>query len=271
MLPLRDANPTRRAPVVTLLIIAANVAAFLLWQPTFASGQRGQLEQQTFFWCHAAIPFEVSHQTTLVEGGTAARRAIDRSYEPGFPLQPYLRRECPTKSWFESVFVAMFLHGGWLHIIGNMLFLWVFGNNVEDRLGAIAYLLFYLAGGVAAFALQLLLDPNSAIPTLGASGAIAAVLGAYIVAYPRARVLTLVIFFFITVTELPAYLVLGIWFVLQLFNGVGEIGTDVNGGVAYWAHVGGFAFGLLVGLLFLRRSRRGGIDLGPVPPPPIPL
>ena len=270
MLPLRDANPTRRAPVVTLLIIAANVAAFLFWQPTFASGERGQLEQQTFFWCHAAIPYEVSHQTSLAEGGAAAREAIGESYGAGTGLQPFLHQRCPHKSWVESVLVAMFLHGGWLHLIGNMLFLWVFGNNVEDRLGAIPYVVFYVAGGVAAFALQLVLGPDSAIPTLGASGAIAAVLGAYIVAYPRARVLTLVIFFFITVTELPAYLVLGVWFVLQLFNGVGQIGTAVNGGVAYWAHVGGFAFGLLVGLLFLRSGRRGA-GFGPIPPPPIPL
>ncbi|HEV8564694.1 MAG TPA: rhomboid family intramembrane serine protease [Actinomycetota bacterium] len=270
MLPLRDANPTRRTPIVTLVIIAANVAAFLFWQPTFASGELAPLEQQTFFWCHAAIPFEVSHQANLASGGAAARAAIDGSYERGFPLQQYLRDECPDKSWLQSVFVAMFLHGGWLHLLGNMLFLWVFGDNVEDRLGKIGYVLFYVAGGVAAFALQLALDPNSAIPTLGASGAIAAVLGAYIVAHPRARVLTLVFFFFITLIELPAFFVLGIWFVLQLFSGVGQIGSEVNAGVAYWAHVGGFAFGLLMGFLLLRRGRGGGA-FGPVPPPPIPL
>jgi membrane associated rhomboid family serine protease len=267
MLPLRDANPTHRAPILTIVIIAANVAAFLFWQPTFASGEQGSLDQQTFFWCHAAIPFEVSHQVNLASGGAEARAAIDRSYGEGFPLQRFLQSECPNKNWAQSVFVAMFLHGGWLHIGGNMLFLWVFGNNVEERLGMIRYLLFYLAGGVAAFALQLLLDPGSAIPTLGASGAIAAVLGAYIVMYPRARVLTLVIFFFITLLELPAYFVLGIWFVLQLFSGVGQIGSEVNGGVAYWAHVGGFAFGLLVGFLLRRPGRRGGSAFESVPPP----
>jgi membrane associated rhomboid family serine protease len=271
MLPLRDANPTRRAPIVTIAIIAANVAAFCFWQPTFASGELAPLEQQTFFWCHAAIPFEVSHQVNLASGGAAARAAIDDSYGPGLPLQKHLQNECPDKGWLESVFVAMFLHGGWLHIIGNMLFLWVFGNNVEDRLGPIRYLLFYVAGGVAAFALQLVLDPNSAIPTLGASGAIAAVLGAYIVIHPRARVLTLVFFFFITLIELPAFLVLGIWFILQLFSGVGQIGAEVNGGVAYWAHVGGFAFGLLVGFLLRRPGRRDGAGLGPIPRPPMPL
>ncbi|HEY7401137.1 MAG TPA: rhomboid family intramembrane serine protease [Actinomycetota bacterium] len=254
MLPLRDANPVRRMPVVTIAIIAANLFAFLFWQPTFASGELATLDQETFFWCHAAIPFEVSHQVNLASGGAEARASIEDAYGPGFPLQRHLQSECPNKSWLASVFVAMFLHGGWLHIGGNMLFLWVFGNNVEDRLGAIRYLLFYLAGGIAAFALQIALDPNSAIPTLGASGAIAAVLGAYIVIYPRARVLTLVFFFFITLVELPAFLVLGIWFVLQLFSGVGQLGAEVNGGVAYWAHVGGFAFGLLMG--FALRGRR---------------
>jgi rhomboid family protein len=264
MLPLRDSNPTRRVPVVTVAIIAVNVAAFLLWQPTFESGRKAALDQQTFYWCHAAIPFEVTHRTDLARGGSAARRAIDKAYGPGSGLQPYLQRTCPDKGWLESIFVAMFLHAGWLHIGGNMLFLWVFGNNVEDRLGPIPYLLFYLVGGVAAFALQLVLAPGSAIPTLGASGAIAAVLGAYLVAFPRARVLTLVIFFLITLVELPAYLVLGLWFVLQLFSGVGELGTAVNSGVAYWAHVGGFAFGVVVGLLFLRGRRREALP--PIPP-----
>jgi membrane associated rhomboid family serine protease len=151
------------------------------------------------------------------------------------------------------VFVAMFLHGGWLHIGGNMLFLWVFGNNVEDRLGRMLFIAFYLLGGVAASALQLAFDPSSAVPSLGASGAVAAVLGAYLVMFPRARVVTLVIlFFFITAVELPAVLVLGAWFVLQLFSGVGGLGAQVNGGVAYWAHVGGFVFGLAVTALFFR-------------------
>jgi membrane associated rhomboid family serine protease len=134
-----------------------------------------------------------------------------------------------------------------------MLFLWVFGNNVEDRLGRVLFIAFYLLGGVAASALQLAFDPSSAVPSLGASGAVAAILGAYLVMFPRARVVTLVIFFFfITAVELPAVLVLGAWFVLQLFSGVGGLGAQVNGGVAYWAHVGGFVFGLAVTALFFR-------------------
>lgn len=250
MIPIRDANPTSRVPILTLALIAANVAVFLLWQPSFGTPQ----EQQTFYYCHAEIPFEVAHQVSLAQGGPEARRAIEADLGPrvGADAQGFLQQTCPDKSWLLSIFVAMFLHGGWLHIGGNMLFLWVFGNNVEDRLGYLVYPLFYLMGGLAAAGLQIALDPASTIPSLGASGAIGAVLGAYAVIFPNARVTTLVIFFFITVVEVRAILVLGAWFLLQLFSGVGELGTHVNGGVAFWAHVGGFAFGAIVAWLFYR-------------------
>ncbi len=253
MIPIRDANPTRRVPVVTLLLIAANVAAFLLWQPIFASEAR----QQGFFFCNAAIPWEISHQENLAHGGAMARRALDAEFGSGAGLevQGYMLRRCPGKSWLASVFVAMFLHGGWLHIAGNMLFLWVFGNNVEDRLGRLTFLLFYLLGGVAAMLLQLAFGPDSTIPTVGASGAIAAVLGSYLVLFPHARVTTLVLAWFITVVDLPAGFVLALWFVLQLFSGVGQLGTQLAGGVAYWAHVGGFVFGFLVTWLLFRGRR----------------
>jgi membrane associated rhomboid family serine protease len=259
VIPIRDANPTRRMPILTLALIAANVVVFLLWQPTFGS----ELEQQFFFLCNAEIPFETTHQENLAEGGADARSAIeeDFGFGAGSVLQQRLRQECPDKSWLASVFVAMFLHGGWLHIAGNMLFLWVFGNNVEDRLGYLVYPLFYVMGGLAATGLQVAFDPNSAIPSLGASGAIGAVLGAYAVIFPHARVTTLVIFFFITVVEVPAAMVLVVWFLLQLFSGVGSLGTQVGGGVAYWAHVGGFAFGAVVAWLFYRRA--GGRRIEP--------
>ncbi len=268
MLPLRDANPTRRVPIVTVLIIAANIGVFLLWEPTLTSGQHAAQKQQTFFWCNAAIPYEVTHGTNLANGGIPAQVAIDKSYGPGSGpgLQAFLLRRCPSKSWLASILAAMFIHGGWLHIGGNMLFLWVFGNNVEDRIGRLKYLLFYLLGGLAAFGLQFALDPGSAIPTLGASGAIAAVLGAYIVVYPRARVLTLFFMIFIFVREVPAALLLGAWFALQLFSGIGELGTNVNGGVAYWAHIGGFAFGAAIAFLFLRPRRPGEVFSGPPRP-----
>jgi membrane associated rhomboid family serine protease len=254
VIPIRDSNPTRRVPVVTLALIAVNVAVFVLWQPSFGT----QGEQQVFFVCHAEIPFEVTHQENLARGGLEARLALDEDYGPdaGARIQSLLQRECPDKSWSLALFVAMFLHGGWLHLAGNMLFLWVFGNNVEDRLGHVVYPLFYLLGGLAASGLQLAFDANSTIPSLGASGAIGAILGAYIVLFPHARVTTLVIFFFITLVEIRAGIVLAIWFALQVFSGVGQLGTELNGGVAYWAHIGGFAFGAIVVWLFYRR--RGG-------------
>jgi len=152
-----------------------------------------------------------------------------------------------------------FLHASPGHLFFNMLWLYFLGPLVEGWLGKRRYLAFYLIGGVAAGALQFVLGPNSTIPNVGASGAIAAVLGAYIVLYPRARILTAVFFFLVTVIELPATVVLGLWFVLQLFQGVSGLAAQVNSGVAYWAHVGGFGFGAVVALLFLRGRRRPAV------------
>lgn len=258
MIPIRDANPTKRVPVLTVGLIAANVVVFLLWQPSFGT----ELAQQEFFYCHAEIPFEVTHQENLAEGGLPARRAIDRDLGAGTgrEVQSFLQRACPDKSWALSIFVAMFLHGGLLHIAGNMLYLWIFGNNVEDRLGYLVYPIFYVLGGLAATGVQIAFDPSSTIPSLGASGAIGAVLGAYAVLFPHARVTTLVFFFLITVVEVPAGVLLVFWFLLQLVSGAGQLGTNVNGGVAFWAHVGGFAFGALVAWLFYRpRGRRPSV------------
>jgi len=251
---------------VTLALILANVAVFLLWEPTFA----GQSEQQEFFFCEAQIPFELTHQTSLADGGGEAREAIQETFRASESdatgLQEFLDRTCPGKSWLASLFVSMFLHGGWLHLAGNMLFLWIFGNNVEDRLGRITFVGFYVLGGLAATALQVAFDPNSAVPNVGASGAIAAILGSYLVMFPRARIHTLVIFVFITFLDLPATVVLVGWFVLQLFSGAGEMGRELgSGGIAYWAHVGGFAFGLAVTWIFFRS--RGRRDPPALPPP----
>ena len=256
MIPLRDANPTRRFAWVTLLFIAANVAVFVFWQPTFGTSE----EQQVFYFCNAEIPWEVSHQQPLADGGASAREAIEETYDvdpsEATALQQELDRRCDGKSWWQSIFVAMFLHGSWLHIGGNMLYLWIFGNNVEDRIGFVGYAIFYLLGGLAAAALQLVFDPNAAVPNLGASGAVAGILGTYIVMFPRARVYTLIFFFFITAVELPAVLVLGVWFILQLFSGTaGEFGEQAAGGVAYWAHVGGFVFGMAAAWLLFRTRR----------------
>jgi membrane associated rhomboid family serine protease len=256
VIPIRDVNPTTRTAWLTLVLIAANIAIFVLWEPTFGTPR----QQQDFFFCTAEIPYEVANQTTLAEGGTEARRSIEESFaadpDQAAALQSDLAERCPDKSWLASIFVSMFLHGSWLHLGGNMLFLWIFGNNVEDRLGLVLFVLFYVMGGLAATGLQLAFDPNSAIPNVGASGAIAAILGAYLVMFPNARIHTLVIFFFITFVDLPAVFVLLSWFALQLFSGVGGMGRVVGGGVAYWAHVGGFGFGALVALLFFRQRRR---------------
>lgn len=257
MIPIRDVNPTTRTSWITLALIAANVVIFLLWQPTL--GANSETRTFFFYYCNALVPWETTHQTTLAEGGAAARDAIEADLGPqlgpgvGADLQQRLQQRCPEKDVNLSIPVSMFLHGGWLHIAGNMLFLWIFGNNVEDRLKRLLFIAFYFLGGLAATALQLAFGPNSTIPNVGASGAVAAVLGAYLVLFPRARVYTIVFFFFITAIELPAVAVLGFWFVLQLFSGVGSLGADVNGGgVAYWAHVGGFAFGAAVTWLFFR-------------------
>jgi membrane associated rhomboid family serine protease len=269
VIPIRDINPTTRTAWLTLAIIAANVAIFVLWEPTFAN----QGSQQTFLFCNAEIPYEITHQTTLADGGADATGAIEDSFgvEPADAraLQEVLGQRCPDKSWLGSIFVAMFLHGGWLHIAGNMLFLWIFGNNVEDRLGRLSFIALYVMGGLAATGLQLAFDPNSAVPSVGASGAIASILGAYLILFPTARIHTLVIFFFITFVELPAAVVLVTWFVLQLFSGLGEMGTQVGGGVAFWAHVGGFAFGMAATWLFFRsRGGRRPYSLPFQPPDP---
>ena len=158
-----------------------------------------------------------------------------------------------------TLLTGMFLHGGWLHLIGNMLFLWIFGDNVEDILGHIPYLIFYLLGGLAAAFAHIFFNATSSIPSLGASGAIAAVMGAYIVMFPHARVRALIFLgIFATITRVSAILFLGIWFVTQLFNGVASLGADTaqTSGVAVWAHVGGFVFGAIIGLLMRGRAAR---------------
>ena len=207
MIPLRDANPTQRLPVVTILLIVSNVAVFLIELLAEAQGSLGPFIDR---W--AVIPAELSSQ----------------------PLA-----ELPT------VFSSMFLHGGWAHLLGNMLFLWIFGDNIEDRLGSARYLLLYLIAGTVAVFAQWLTGPQSLLPMIGASGAISGVLGAYLVEFPRARVTTLIFYF---VVQVPAILVLGGWFVIQFFQGVaslGAAGTEM-GGVAFFAHVGGFVAGVLL-------------------------
>ncbi len=240
MLPLSDPDIRRQStPVVTWTIIAACSAVFL-YQLTL-----GQLDQIAFSFQFGFIPAELltGDEFTVLDLG---RRTIDVT--------------SPIPTW-ATAFSAMFLHGGFLHILGNMLFLWVFGDNIEDRMGHVKYLVFYLLCGIAAMAAQMAINPASEIPNIGASGAIAGVLGAYLVLFPHSRINTLVfIVFLMSVVRIPAFFLLGFWFVMQFFSGVGSINPAVDqGGVAYWAHVGGFVAGLAIAALFrplLVRRRR---------------
>lgn len=267
VLPLRDENPVRTTPVLTWLIVGACVAVFLLWQPTPFSDTSDDLE---FNLRNAAIPCELVESRPLsVDEVVATFRLGDQSAcGVGAPASPPF--DGGKNVWLAAV-VSMFLHGSVLHIAGNMLFLWVFGNNVEDRLGKVGFALFYLAGGLVALGAHVLVDPSSTVPLVGASGAIAAVMGAYLVWYPNARVRTLVIMLFITVVDVPAKWLLALWFALQFF-------TDPNAGVAWTAHVGGFVFGMVVALATRSLGGRPGAPVDRrarpgrwQPPPPGPF
>ena len=232
MIPLRDANPTRRRPVVTYVLIAICVVIFGL--ELWIQSTQGDRALERF----------------LTEYGAVASR-ITESASPSALL---------------GLITSQFLHGGWLHLGGNMLYLWIFGNNVEDRLGRLGYLLFYLAGGVIAGLTQVAIDPNSTAPLIGASGAIAAVLGAYLVLYPGARVLSLVFLgFFYQLINVPALIVLVLWFGLQLLSGFMSLGAGsaVDSGVAVFAHIGGFVGGVIVGALVRSVGGPGRRDVRP--------
>lgn len=218
MMPLRDMNPTRRFPILTYGLIAINVIVFLI-QLTMPEQQL----QQVFI-----------NQAVVPASASAAP----------FSLETIL-----------DVVRSMFFHGGWEHIIGNMLYLYLFGDNIEDRLGGILYLVLYFAGGFAAAFAQVIIDPSSPIPLIGASGAIAAVLGSYLVMFPGVRVQGIVPIGRVSaLQELPAWIVLGMWFVLQLFSGFGSLGADAQygGGVAFFAHIGGFVFGAVITVILMR-------------------
>jgi membrane associated rhomboid family serine protease len=213
MIPIGDFNPRRRFPWVTLLIVLVNVVIFI-YQTRLPAMQARQ-----FIVRGAIIPYRLTR-------------------EPGLPAA-------------MTLFTSMFLHGGWMHLISNMLYLWIFGDNIEDAFGVIGYVLLYLGAGLVAATAQIAIDPTSVIPVIGASGAVAGVLGAYLVLYPRARVRTLLfVFYLIRVIELPALIVLGSWFALQVINVLGGAG----GNVAWFAHIGGFIAGMLAGWV-LKKTR----------------
>jgi membrane associated rhomboid family serine protease len=236
VIPLRDANPTRRLPLITILLIVACLVVFAYELGIESEG--GQDALYRFFLDHGAVPSRI--HAALVSG-----------------------RGLPSAG--ADIVTSMFLHGSWLHVLGNMLYLWIFGNNVEDRIGRLVFVPFYLVGGCVAALAQIAIDPTSPVPLVGASGAIAAILGAYVVLFPRARVMSLVFLgFFYQLIEVPALVVLGFWFVLQLIDGLTSLGapSGSDAGVAFFAHIGGFALGLAAGWLVRMARPRPTVRVG---------
>ncbi|UCF88218.1 MAG: rhomboid family intramembrane serine protease [bacterium] len=226
MIPLRDNIPSRKVPFVTYVLVGANVLAFF-----FELSLGPNLER--FIYIFGVVPQKVVYAVF------EAPQLIP------YALVPFL--------------TSQFLHGGWLHLLGNMLFLYIFGDNVEGAFGHFRYLIFYLACGVAASMAHFLVNPSSTVPTVGASGAIAGILGAYFLLFPKARVLTLVpIFYFVQIVEIPAVLFLGLWFLIQFLSGSMALGTEAAAGVAWWAHIGGFIVGAGYTVVKLRKIRRRG-------------
>ncbi len=230
MIPIGDENPTRTTPYVVYILIALNVLVYAV-DRLGAAGVLGNL----YNW--SLVPL------ALVRGEPVMLE-IPMRVGPYVGIRP-IPYEGLSPMWL-TIFSSMFMHGSLMHIGGNMLYLWIFGNNIEDALGHFKFLLFYLACGLAAAFAHVIFNLNSTIPTVGASGAIAGILGAYLYLYPHANIRTLVfIFLFVTYVEIPALLVLGMWFMLQL-TGVLGTGMEVGGGVAYWAHIGGFVAGFVI-------------------------
>jgi membrane associated rhomboid family serine protease len=240
VLPLGDLEKPRIVPFATYGLIALNVVMYLC-----------QLEHgSTFTVSYAATPYEISQNVDLPLPGEDVTVPI--AEREGLPRQVLEQEHVPFPVWM-TVFTAMFLHGSPLHLAGNMLYLWIFGDNVEEVLGTVRYILFYLACGLMGTLLQIAANPDSLIPTLGASGAIAGVMGAYVVWFPHNQIRVLVFRF---ITQMPAVLVIGVWILLQIGEGVGSVSRlGEVGGVAYLAHIGGAATGILVGFLFADRAR----------------
>jgi membrane associated rhomboid family serine protease len=224
-IPLKDDNPTSRIPYVTVIFIALNAVVFF-YQLFSPQGL------QYFVYKMGAIPYEITHFKALSLFMMDSREPLSR-------LSPPL-----------TLIVSMFMHGGIFHLVFNMLYLWIFGNNIEDFLGPLRFVIFYILSGLGASLIHILFHPNSQVPMIGASGAIAGVLGAYLILYPQARVLTLVfLFFFIRIIAIPAAFVLGIWILIQVLN------VGAGGGVAWFAHIGGFLAGILLIKVFTKRKK----------------
>ena len=231
LMPIGDDNEGRHVtPIITYILIAINIAVFIFLQ----------LPSDLFTYSFSVIPREIVQNRDMVGTLELARNAAIQLGPGPHPIQ-------------LTILTAMFMHGAWMHLLGNMLYLWIFGDNVEDALGHVKFLVFYVVCGIAATAAHILSGPNSTIPSLGASGAIAGVLGGYLLMFPTRRVRVLI--GWMGIIELPALIVVGFWIVTQLVSGIGSIAvTDASGGVAYWAHIGGAVAGLLLVNLFRKRN-----------------
>ncbi|MDH4099841.1 MAG: rhomboid family intramembrane serine protease [Nitrospirota bacterium] len=222
MIPIRDENPTERFPVVTVALLAVNI---IIYAAQFLLGPESRL----VVFSLGAVPYEITHGVSV--------------YRPLY---------VPTSL---TLITSMFIHGGFLHLAGNMLYLWIFGNNVEDRMGRWRFMAFYLVCGLAAVFAHIIISPDSRMPMVGASGAISGILGAYLILFPRAKVLTVIpIFFMVRVVHLPAVFLIGFWILLQVINGI--VSLKAQGGVAWFAHIGGFIAGLALVKLFARRKSK---------------
>ncbi len=231
MIPIRDENPTETFPFITILLIVINVAVFL-WEISLPKPVLNMV-----IYSYGAVPLKI----------TSFGKIPVYYHLPGIVVKQ-------TVPVWVTLITCMFLHGGFFHLAGNMLFLWIFGNNVEDRLGHFRFLIFYLLCGILATLIHSFVMPKSPVPMIGASGAISGVLGAYMVAFPWAKVETLVFFlFFFTVVEIPAFIFIGIWFFMQYLNGIATLTANIPTGVAWFAHIGGFISGLVLYRIFPKR------------------
>ncbi len=241
MIPLRDENPSHRTPVVTWTLIAVCVLVYLLQ----AADSSDAITMK-----FGMVPARITHPDKII-----VVRGMNQVQTPLGPQMVEVERELPESPLPEwmTILSCVFLHGSVMHLLGNVWFLYIFGDNVEDRLGHVGYLIFYLGCGIAASVSQYVLDMESPVPTIGASGAIAGVMGAYLFMYPHARIVSLVpIAFFLQVVVIPAPIFLGIWFLIQLVQGTFSMGATQAAGVAWWAHIGGFAAGAIVAMIFRR-------------------
>jgi membrane associated rhomboid family serine protease len=261
MIPFRDDIPAERTPVITYALIVINAVAL------FGMAQLPDLKLEEFVFRHGFVPARIAQ----LSSGEALEVPVEEHVEVPLAGRQVVVRQIvlppDSAEIVSTLFTSMFMHGGLMHLVGNLWFLWLFGDNVEDRLGHATFLLFYLLGGLAAAACHWLNDPSSQVPVVGASGAIAAVLGAYVVTWPHARIKTLVILFvFVTVIEIPALIFLGGWLALQVFSALQPEELGMEQSIAWWAHIGGFVAGAILMLLLRGRDprvRRGGFFEAP--------